>query len=155
MPRLLILNRPCCFIPISQCLPANNFLNVLNFLCQGGAYRAQTTEAQGPRTGEAEDREEEGEEGDPDPRTDNGFLHRVLAALLLHVHTQAEAADTGNRFLHGLLAGLHELRPQPGHIHDLQQGLQEGFQAHTVQVMFGLRVLLRVRKPTNTHRAVP
>ena len=127
-------------------------------LPQQGTHRrggAAGAEAARPRTREAPHRPEEGEARHAHPRPHHGLVHRLLAAVLLHVHPQTGLPHSGHRLLHGLLAGVHELGAQPGHLHHLQQGLPEGLPADPVQVMFGVRVLLRVRQPTDTHGAVP
>lgn len=78
----------------------------------------------------------------------------MLVAVFLHVHTAVGVPHTRDSVLHGVLVGVHEFRIEPGDLHDFQQGFPEGLQTHTVQVMFGLRVLLRVRQPEGAHRAV-
>lgn len=58
--------------------------------------------------------------------------------------------NTRPSFRHSLLVGLYELGAEPRHLHDLQQGLQESVQKDTVQVMFGLCVLLSMRRQQDT-----
>lgn len=81
-------------------------------------------EGERPGTGEAAAGAEEGEASDPDPGADHGLFHRLLAPLLLLVHPESSLRcrlpHPGLRLRGGLLARLHELRPQPGHLHYLQ-----------------------------------
>lgn len=132
-----------------------------------GTRGAASAKTQGSGTRKTSHCQEEGEEGDPDSRTHNGIVHRLLVAVLLHVHTEAGLPHSGHRFQHRLLARvthpvggrrsnrcanrfcclfqIHEFGAEPGDLHDLQQGLPTRVPPDTVQVMFGVRVLLRVR----------
>lgn len=99
-------------------------------------------QAAGPGAREAADRAQKGETGHAHIGPHHGLVHRVLAAVLLHVHTVAtvpRVLHTAAGVHHSLLAGLHELGHQPGHLHDLQQGLSAQLPACSVQMIKGAR----------------
>lgn len=105
----------------------------------GGRGRVPVqAQAAGPGAREAADRAQKGETGHTHIGPDHGLVHRVLAAVLLHVHTVAtvpRVLHTAAGVHHSLLAGLHELGHQPGHLHDIQQGLPAQLPARLVQMI--------------------
>lgn len=103
-----------------------------------GGRRGQVVQAAGPGEREEETGEEEGETGHADTRLHNGQLHSLLAAVLRPLHRETplpERQDTDPGVRHRFLARLHELCPQPLHIHRLQQGLPQGFPQDTLQII--------------------
>ncbi|CAB0038297.1 unnamed protein product [Trichogramma brassicae] len=97
----------------------------------------EAAEAARPGAREAPPGAQEGETSHPHTGPDNGQLHRLLAALLLSLHRQAdvpESGDTRAGLRDRLLARLHELGPQSRHLHGLQQGLSPSLQADTFQM---------------------
>uniref|UniRef100_A0ABD2WH60 Uncharacterized protein n=1 Tax=Trichogramma kaykai TaxID=54128 RepID=A0ABD2WH60_9HYME len=111
----------------------------------------EAAEAARSRAREAPPGAQEGEARHPHTGPDHGQLHRLLAALLLSVHRQAdvpESGDTRAGVRDRLLARLHELGPQSRHLHGLQQGLSPSLQKDTLQMSRwrGSAVALRTSK---------
>ena len=103
-----------------------------------GGRRGQVVQAAGPGEREEETGEEEGETGHADTRLHNGQLHSLLAAVLRPLHRETplpERQDTDPGVRDRFLARLHELCPQPLHIHRLQQGLPPRFPQDTLQII--------------------
>lgn len=91
-----------------------------------GTTGASDPEAQRPGAREEANRAEEGEASHADPRPYHGVVHRVLVALLLPLYPPARVRHPERRLRDSLLAGVHELRPQPRHLHHLQQRFPAG-----------------------------
>lgn len=106
-----------------------------------GRATAAPAQAEGPGAREAAHRPQEGEARHAHSGPDHGLIHRVLASVLLHVHTDAAVfcvPHPGSGVYYSLLAGLHELGHQSGYLHDIQQGLPAQLPARAVQVKSSL-----------------
>jgi len=115
--------------------------------------RPAAAEAAGPRARETADRAEKGETRHAHTGPDHGLVHRLLVPVLLHVHTDAPVPDvphTAAGVHHSVLAGLHELGHQPGHLHDIQQGLPPQLPPRAVQI--DTSYLRRVHVPSRKRR---
>lgn len=96
---------------------------------------AAAAEAPGSGAREAADRAEKGETRHAHTGPDHGLVHRLLAAVLLHVHIDAAVLGllhTATSVYHSFLVGIHEFRHQPGYLHDIQQRLSPQFPARFV-----------------------